>query len=213
MTKQAESKLLDFLTSKENLPFVVDILTLGNQVRNRILTDFWRELACCLRKGSSAVSPPPVSMKMELSPDDKDPVETQLRYFGEHLKPEKQYLSYDFFVDRWKGFFGLGFGLTWQDMIENIPNRPELFTLKPVAELREQLASMGFKESKEKEGSYLGWKYLSPHDSIDGFLAVLGQDREGLLRDITDTFWAFVQETVRLVAEANEAIVRAGQND
>ena len=50
MTKLAEAKLIEFLTDKNNLPYVLDILRIGNKIRKPILWQFWKNLYNCLRK-------------------------------------------------------------------------------------------------------------------------------------------------------------------
>src|SRR6266404_3943954 len=50
MTTQSESPILKFLTEKENLPAVLDVLRYGNEIRERVLQDFWSALEEALKQ-------------------------------------------------------------------------------------------------------------------------------------------------------------------
>ncbi len=93
-TTQTETKLVEFLTNEENRPFTVEILRLGDQIRQPILARFWRDL----KRQLDEKRPPglPASMVLQFSPDDHltDPSNVELAYLESALENESQFLSY-----------------------------------------------------------------------------------------------------------------------
>jgi hypothetical protein len=57
----------------------------------------------------------------------------------------------------------------------------------------------------------LGYKIISDYETIDDFLVAVAKDRESMLLQIEDVFLPFVQETAKMVEEANQAVLAAGK--
>ena len=204
MKSQAETNLIEFLTNSENLPFAVEILRLGDEIRKPVLARFWNDLRDRLESSPNRPSGVASSMQLRFFPDDRmtHPLDTDLRYFDEALaEKEDQFLSYFIEMDRGKRWFTMDYGISWNEEMPSKSSR--LQKMKPVVELRELLEGMEFKEGE----TAIGWKGLHEYDHVDGFLADIVKDSEGLLREIVDRFWLLVKKTISKVEKANQAIV------
>jgi hypothetical protein len=204
MKTQTEMKLVEFLTSKENFPFAVEILRLGEEIRKPLLTQFWRDLKCRLENSPDRPSGVPASMQLRFSPDDRitDPSHTELDFLDVELMGKAdQYLSYVVYQEQGKHYFQLGYGISWN--LEMPSKSSKLYKMKPVVELRQKLEMMDFEEG----GTCIGYHTLFDDGSIDDLLAAIAKDSEGLLREISEGFWLLVKETRTKVEKANKAIV------
>jgi len=208
MTKQAETKLLDFLSAKDNLPFVVDILRYGDQIRKRLLTILWKEVEAALHSYAAKPSLASTSMKLELC-TAKDPLVSHLYLWDVHLDGEEHYLSYLVVLDWGKSWISVDHCVVGQRAFKDVPK--ELYMLSPVVKLMEHLESMGLKQPG-REYLSLGYKQIRSFDSVDEFLAFFVHDKESLLGEICDSFWPLVTETIDLMQEANKALVKAGRS-
>ena len=136
-----------------------------------------------------------------------DALQTQLWYRDTTLENERLYLGYWIGSDKEKnGCFDIEYGISWPDCDSTPSKSAKSYRLEAVVALRKKLASMDFKE----EGSCVGWRPLhdcKSYDSVDEFLAFLAKDPEQVVRDMADRFWSLVQETLKLVEKANNAII------
>lgn len=205
MTKQAETKLLDFLFSKDNLPFVVDILGFGDQIRKRLLTAFWTEVNDCLQSYAAKPSLVSTSMQVQLFAAS-DPIASEVYFLDVSLDAEEHYLRYILRLARWKNSITPGYGVVGRYAFKDVPNG--LYRLPPVLKLIEHLESMGLKQPGKEYGS-LGYSEIRPYEPLDEFLAFFVHDKESMLETICDTFWRLVNETVGLVEDANKSLVQA----
>ncbi len=206
---QAETKLLEFLTNEENLPSTVEILRLANQIRERILARFWRDMKCQLDK--TRPSGLPASMVLRFWPDDRltDPSAVELYYWDPDLENEGHYLDYWIGSEQRKGYFAIQYGISWPNVDSTPSKSTKLYKLEPVAALRKKLVSMDFEEG----GSCVGWRPLHDrkyYESVDDFHAFIAKDPEEVLRDMADRFWSLVQETLSDVEKTNRTITGKG---
>lgn len=83
--------------------------------------------------------------------------------------------------------------------------------------MRTEMAQPGSNVSAKTSGEFkstewcLGYKIVSQHETIEDFLAAVAKDRESMLHQIEDVFLPFVQETAKMVEEANQAVLAAGK--
>ncbi|MGA2067287.1 MAG: hypothetical protein ABSG86_20115 [Thermoguttaceae bacterium] len=204
MTRQAEAQLLDFLMSEENLPYVVEILQQSRQIRKRLFRQFWAELHLYLQKNMPTLPASLASMEWwPLAEGKMDDKRAWLWYWDSRLKDETRYLYYGAYCERAGDTRCLGVGPLWEG---GAPDR-KVYELKSVAKLGEHLTSGGFKTGR----TYLRYREISQFASAEDLLAtIITSEKESLLRQISDGFWSLVGDTLGMVAEANEEIVKAG---
>jgi hypothetical protein len=206
MKTLAETNLIEFLTNSDNLPFAVEILRLGDEIRRPILARFWRDLHRRLEESRDR-SLDAASMQLRLVPDERltNPLDTDLSYGDVRMENAEQSLSYFVEKEYGKNYFAIYFGIAWRDEMPSKSSK--LHKLKPVSKLREKLEEMEFETRFEKTITAMGWQALLKYDSLDDFLADFAKEPEGILREITDRFWLLVKKTITAVEQANAAII------
>jgi hypothetical protein len=200
MTKQTE--LLEFLTRTENLPFVVDILKQGDQIRCLLLNRFMRELKCYLEDHATAFTEPSGSTEWELAiTEETNDVCATLGLRTTSLPQENQYLKYSVEHSA-ESESEMVVCLAWKD--EELWKKSKLQKLKAVVQIGEHLKSQGFKKGRR----WLRYRFVREDNSLDEFLAdIIDEERrKSLFRQIGDCFWPLVQHTHEMVAAANKAI-------
>ena len=205
---KSQKKLVEFLTSQENVSFVVDILKHGNLVREKLMSGFWIDLTQYLQEHAPTVPALPKSMVWQFYPDeanmgDKD---AAICLWDEtHDEDKDQFLYYGINQDRSGGKFTLDLCLEWEQRDDDLSSKSELHKLKSVAKLRNDTVE-GFKKGE----GWLLYKAIASSESVDHFLAaiIVPDGRELLLRDVCDSFWPFVEDTIGLVVEANKEVAK-----
>ena len=203
MTKEAE--LLAFLTKKETLPFVIDILKRGDKIRGLLFNQFMTELKSYL-EGNAIEG----FKDWELTVvDELDDAWATLYCWNAKLRKENQYLR--FAIEPWKGGgrCELVVCLEWAN--DQISSKPKVKNLKSLGQLHDCLKSQGF----NRKGSTwtFRWQYIRKADSADEFLAsILDEEKKvSLFRQICDCFWPVVRKTQKMVAAANMEIAKTGE--
>lgn len=207
MNSNAEDAVLEFLTSGENLPFVLDILKRGKRVRRNLICEFWMELDQYLRDRAEKCAASPLNTLKsdpELKEGQLDKFDAGLYYWNEADERSKQFVSFAVFHEREGETLLLFYGLVWESEVER---ESPLLKLKPVKRLREHLQSAGFKKSEWHLGYKIPWEY----ETVDHFLAAVATGRDALFGEIADVFLPFVQDTAKLVEEANQAVIATGK--
>src|SRR5689334_2181463 len=132
MNKHHTDDFIKYLTSRANLPYTLDILSQGEEIRRRVLSEFWRGVQQKLRSST------PKSLRVEklawtLWPDEK---RMNSQDAGIYLSPSQfsdqdQLLNFSVASDTNHSLF---FGLCW----ERAP-KPSLLKLPSVTRLMEFL--------------------------------------------------------------------------
>jgi hypothetical protein len=148
MNSKAEEVVLEFLTSDENVSFVLDILKRGKRIRRMLIREFWAEVNKHL--GERAAATPSVAISSLKSSDelvDKliDKGEAGLYYFSPRIETAKQCLSHCVYHERDGDGLNLWYGLAWE---KEVGRDSPLMELKPVKTLRKHLQSGEFKSSE-----------------------------------------------------------------
>ena len=206
MTRQAEAKLLEFLTSNENLPFVVQILQQGKQIRKLFLSQFWTDLHRYLQENIPSIPELPASMEWVTPGDGEiDSKHTSLRYRNSGLA-QRQYLSYAVYHERSGEGLHLSVCIVWE---HDTSADSSPYALKSVKELEKRFVSADFKKGRW----WFRHKEITQFASVEDFLAsIITCEKDTLLRQIGDSFWSLVGETLNMVTKANEEIAGACRN-
>jgi hypothetical protein len=203
MKNTATDDSIEYLTRKENLPYTMDILQQGEEIRRRALGDFWHAVLENMRKSV------PKTLRSEqlrwmLWPDAR---KMDARYAGLWCYPTQfgkltQFAAY--FVSQHNGpsYFQLYFGLSWE---HEQPAKSGLMKLPAVKRLIEHLSENEFKQDRWD----LGYKSISPPENRDAFLLKHAKKGDELHRQLQESFWPFVKETFGMMVKANEAVRRA----
>ena len=124
-----------------------------------------------------------------------------IAYSTKSLENNPQYLYYTIYKEIVKGKVSLYSCIVWE-----ADHTPKIREIKSVNKLKEHLKSEGF----SKGFYWLGFKLIDEFDSIDDFITYLISDKEeSLIRRISESFWAPVTDTFKLVEEANKEIIKA----
>jgi hypothetical protein len=204
MTKNAEASLLAFLTSKENLPFVVEILQKGKQVRRLLLSEYWKALHHYVQVNMPKLPGLPATMEwLPPEEDELDAKHTSLWFWNSSLKQQPQYLSYAIYHERSGNMLYQYVCLMWED---DVPASSALHELKTVADLGKHLVSEDFK----KGNMWFRYKEVSHYASVEDFMAsIITCEKDSILRQMSESFWSLVEDTSEMVVKANEEICRA----
>jgi hypothetical protein len=201
MKNQHDDVFIEYLTNRDNLPYTLDILRQGDEIRSRVLGDFWHAMLKQLRESTPrnlATKP----LRWELYPSPKKMHATYAGLSCLHSAAGEQGQSLSFSVQQYcaPSEYQIQFGLQWdheQSVKSKLLELPELVTL------RSHLAENDFKHTRW----WLGWKYIfPPNETRDGFLLKYAKDRNTILQQIEESFWLLVQETFEMTMKANRAI-------
>ena len=204
----AEKEMLEFLTCKDALPHVLEILRRGDGIEKRVLMQFWKELERRVRGDATAPIAPDGPMKLEIVVDD-DPWEIELDFSDARLEETaEEYLDYTIFFICGDGSAELCYGVQWQNYFKDV--RPKLKKLAAVVELMEKLDEMGF--DKPRRGcSLAGGGAVDVGNTYDFLASIATGDGESVLQEVSANFCALVKKTRNLVVSANQDIVAAGR--
>ncbi len=198
----AESKLVEFLTSEENMPFTVEILQRRDDIRERALARFWEELKCRIEKTQPAgLSDSMKTFQLRLTDPVTDPPDVKLAYVDPELSDQDHFLGYYLGQEKVGWYYGVWWFGKKKDAAP--PKLAKLHELPPVVDLHKELTeSMKFGQ----DGTCMVWLPLPGWESLDQFIASFADAPEKVLNEIADRFWCLVQKTLSDVEEANRAI-------
>jgi hypothetical protein len=200
MTKQSE--LLAFLTNKDNLPFVIDILRQADPIRCFLLNQFMTDLKCYLEEHAALKKPDSPKWELTVRKETND-ICGGLELWNARVPREYQYLQYS--VEHTADVeCEVTVCLGWKD--DEISKNSKLHKLEAVGQIGGYLKSQGLK----KGDTACRYKYIREDNSLDEFLADIIDDekKQSLFRQISDCFWPLVDKTFGMVEAANEEIAR-----
>jgi hypothetical protein len=202
MTKQSE--LLAFLTDKDNVPFVIDILRQGDPIRCLLMNQFMRDLKRWLEEHAPKNFDSAEWEFVATNQETNDECAT-LGVLHTTVPHEDQYLRLS--IEHSAELeCEVTICLTWKD--DDIWRDGELRKLTKVAEIGDYLKSQGFKKGNL---TWFRFKWIREDASMDDLLADIVDDekRRSLFQQIGDTFWPLIPKTLCMVATANEQIARS----
>ncbi len=197
MTKQAER--LEFLTKKENLLIVMEILKSGDQIRSLLFNKFMTGLRDYLQEHATTTQD-----ECELSvTEETDDEYAAVCLWNTTLSREAQYLKY-FVQHSSEKDCELTLCLAWAD--DSIWKESSLQNLKSVVQVGEILKAEGLKKGRQ----WLRYRYIREDALADEFLATVMDEekRNSLYRQVNDCFWPLVKSTHNKVAAANKDIAK-----
>lgn len=202
MSTKTNTKLVEFLTSPENLSGVMEVIRHSDDVRAILLLRFWTTLHAILCSST---------------PEELKPVQPhwggnfraagiadKSAFLDLHLKSSQTKKQSLFFrIEHWSDakVHELYFGLHWQ---EPVSAGSSILAQPKVKEVESQQQKLDFEF--DNNPIWHGWKYLNRYTNRDEFLSAFVDDPKVLLDNITDHFWPHVLQTYSLVIQANESI-------
>jgi len=201
MATKAE-EMLEFLTHKDNIRDVIEILRRGEKVEERILMQFWTDLKRRIQDDPvfSTRADGPLRLKLE---QDEDPWRASLSYLDPTLcESDRECLWYSiwFYEDK------LQYGVGWQSCLRDVSTK--LKRLVPVVELMKKLTELEYEESKPS-WELAGYRSISVDNQFDFLSRIASGDAESELQEISMNFCELVKQTRDLVIAANQAIAAA----
>ncbi len=199
MTKQAER--LEFLTKKENVPIVMEILQEGDRIRLLLFNQFMAGLKDYLQVNMTI---PQDECELSVT-EETDNSWASVDLWSTKLSRDNQYL---YFRVRHTADDDceMTLCLEWADY-DNVPKEPKVQKLKALAQLSEHLKAEGL---NKKGRVRLRYRYIRKDDTTDDFLATIidQENRDSLYRQVSDCFWPLVQSTFKMIAMTNEDIAK-----
>ena len=195
MNNPHNDDLIKYLTRRENLPFTLDILSQGDEIRRHVFCEFWREAHQNLL-GSIPKTLRSQKFESALWPGGKkmDSESAGVYLWPSDFTKQSQAINFSVAIDKNHSLF---FGLSW----ESAP-KSSLLKLPSVAKLVAFLAAKKFRQTTW----WPGWKYINRNEDVDGLLLSYAKDRDMIYRQIQESFWPFVEETHDMVVKANKAV-------
>jgi hypothetical protein len=192
-----DQEILEYLARSETLPDILTIVRQAAAIRARLLGQFWSELQKYL-EGETPKSLQGCSMRWDLWPDPQlmDGYEAGLYYRDDKLGSQPEMLRYYVFQE---GQYSLIYGIGWEEpqaAYSLVWKSPE------VATLRKFLSDSGFGQTQRS----IGRREIHNWDSAETFLIKYDDQKEQRLRETSERFWAMVQDTFEMVAQANRAL-------
>lgn len=195
MNNSQSDVLVKYLTKRENLPYTLDILSRGDEIRRYVFSEFWRE-ECQKLRSSAPKSLRSHKLEWALWPGENkmDSESAGIYMWPSQFNGQTQGIDFSVAVDRNQSLF---FGLSW----EKAP-KSSLLRLPSVSKLIAFLAEKKFRMTTW----WLGWKYIRRNEDVDGLLLDYANDRDAIHRQIQESFWPFVEDTYDMVVKANKAV-------
>ncbi len=185
-----QNDIVNFLTNQKNVSCVLEILQHGDQVRMKVIDEFWTGLRDHLLKtrpkhagGSLAWNRGSEGQREGSAWLDTKPAIS--------LK-QRQNIFYRIEYEWWDTGFELYFGLRWG---KEIKSSSSLFQIGHAIEIKSLLETRGYEFTDEH--AWWGWRYADEgrFGSYDQFLIHFVKQRREMYELIGDYFWPLVQET------------------
>lgn len=194
MARLPESPIFQFLTTKENLPAVLEVVRYAEEVREYVVDRFWSTFQNAIGKHPRAVAN---IFSWERIHEDKAG-----RWFGlvARFRPvaEKgQCLQYG--IEVAAEYFGMG--LSWREDADQT-----LFKLQRIKALQAELKRRIGVEAESGDEWWLWWEYWQRNPYTDPW-SWFGKDfGDAWFEEFAGKFWDFVHQTRTLVLEANKSL-------
>ena len=200
MSTKANEKIVEFLTAPENLRGVLEVMRHSDAVRCLLLSRFWKSLHERLQAQLSA--------ELADAQPDWDVVFKPERMLDKyvfidlHIKSsrlKKQALFFRIEHEAGPRHHDLYFGLRWREPVEA---GSSVLTHQEVKAVETRQRELEFEF--DNNPLWLGWKYVKKCGSLDDLLTEFTEEPEPVLDDLSKPFLQHVQQTYRLVIEANK---------
>lgn len=201
MITSNKSPILAFLTSKENLSAVLEIVRWVPDVRREVADRFWSRLQCSLKESKPAALDLNFSWATNIGskPDDEFGLSARLQ----PVSSEVQGLCYS--IAAGSGYFGLG--LAWLIPAKNFES---LCQIKAVRLLQGELNAKrpNSPEPDWPSNLWLWWEGWEENTYSDDPWSWFAKDEfdDAWCKDKAEKFWDFVAQIQQLVVEANKAL-------
>lgn len=188
-----EQAVLNFFSQPDNFPLGLSVAEQMDNVRERLNSDYWREL---LFRMEGLIGERALPWKAELTEDRNKPDCLVGLYCAPdtdqavYLRPmmEQQYSG-----GTWRIYFGLMWSAT---------PAPDQLTSPAVAALGNSLEDAGFKNNS----NFLGWQWTALHPRRKDFLLRYSGHPEGVLDESMNMLKKLLVERRDLIAQANDAL-------
>lgn len=187
-----DSMVIEFLAQGENLPFVLEIASKVEQVRDKLQLDFWKHLEARLDEKLNTSG---LQSEWKLVLHDN----ILAKWSGMGIYPRKVARSYQMFVKlgQSSGDMHLFYGVHW-----NRPWKAPL-TIKGLDDFIRKLRSQGYTDSSD-------WVPALRHTDIcprsNEFALRVVKDLDSLAITVGDMFWEFFDENAETIQSINRAI-------
>jgi hypothetical protein len=193
-----ESEVVDFLSQPDNIEHVIEISERIDQVKKKIMADFWISMFSKMKDQLEAHFP-----NWEVKPSDQD---YDSNYAGYNLNwkiaPfEKFTLGFSCQQEhRGYGKYQLFVCICWS---QQFPANPEIDT-SSIAALQNYCQKKGYLISGQEWA--VGWTWLDYYTVDKNFIIKFVKDRESYVSDIHECVWSIFSEVRELIQKANEEL-------
>lgn len=219
MSEQSKSPVLEFLTKKDNMQGVLEVLRYGIQIRKRVAERFWMSLENSFR----ACQPANLSVDLlwrryvgakkrdldQLYAGLKDDYRLSLDAWPGRFSDESQGVK--FRIESYHDYFG--FGLCWQTEVQNLES---LCSLPPMQALCARIKEMGSHElilEPEPNEYWVWWASWESDIYENEPWFWYAQERDSAwFENKAKSFWKFVELTYGAVIEANKTLKTLNQS-
>lgn len=192
-----EQEVIDFLSQKENLPFVLDVAEKVEPVKEKLLLDFWNGLEA---KFNAKLTEQALTDRWKVKRDHDIPSD----WGGISLIPVEEpsiiYLHPG--LEQWAGSLRLFYGMHWSKENKDPITFPDVRTLKLC------LRNDRFKGSDW----WIGYKLTDIYTRNKGFLIRISRNLDSVVDNVADISFDLIGKYVALVERANLGIRNAAQN-
>jgi len=201
MSNSTVSPIFKFLTDKENLPGVLEVIRYAEEIRKTVATNFWDALEKAINEHPKAL---PVSFSFEQKHDVGKQVDYGEDYFGlvARLAPTgKKFQGLCYKIEANKDY--LGIGITW---LMSAKDFERLCRIQSIKTLQKELKKLRGDIENEPNESWLWWKYWERNLFDDPWSWFHGKSDYAWFNEVAKKFWEFVIPTHALVVEANKKL-------
>jgi len=198
MPSRTKSPILEFLTTKENLPAVLDVICYAEEIRRDVAERFWHNLQEALKKHPKADN---FSWTHDLTDEPDGYFALNAQFVTTDEKNEALHYKIETSVE----YFGVG--LAWNQKTSDFETLCRKRPLRLLSDFLNQRRRGGDIEP-EPNGDWFWWEYWERNPYPDPW-SWFGKDF-GMARfnGLAKKFWDFVTPTLVRVQEANRELRR-----
>jgi hypothetical protein len=203
MVQRTRSKLIDLLTSQDNLPSVLKILRHHDEIHTLVLTRFWTDLDKHLASKVRRVIQGGAQLHW-VADWREDPMTrwTGTRLYLSGSQDQPQALNFCIEQTLEPQVYQLDLGLNWTDEVK--PRSPVL-RVPEVQRVADEERRREF-EVPDPPTYWHGRKMLEKYSGLAEFLAEYVEQPGPMVRKLSEAFWRHVKDTYPLVVRANRAV-------
>jgi hypothetical protein len=197
---------IDFLTSKENLAPVLEIMRHADGIRAKAFSLFWKALAERLQSTVPAsLAEEQLSWKTVTKPAESVSKFASISLYVAGSEDQPQSLGFCIEQTNDPKYFELYFGLHWK---EETASTSATAKIKEVVALRAFQKSIGFE--LDENTWWWGWKFIEETTTAQDFLLKFATSPD-MIKDTAAMFWAFVEQAHQHVVNTNRAIANVSR--